>query len=62
MNADDHEREGEGPAEPQREPRLSRRACRLSPRRRWMPCIPCHIFSILFFVLVLVVLWFALRR
>jgi hypothetical protein len=48
-------------AEPQPRPRLSGRACRLSPRRRWLPCIPCHVFSALFFVLVLVVLWFALR-
>jgi hypothetical protein len=70
MSADDRETEVEASAEPdgrEREapveprPRLSGRACRLSPRRRWMPCIPCHVFSIGFFVLVLVVLWLALR-
>ncbi len=37
------------------------RACRISGKRKWLPCIPCHVFSIAFFVLVLVVLWFALR-
>jgi hypothetical protein len=71
MSAGDRGREVEASAEPhakEREApvksrsRFPERACRVSPRRRWLPCIPCHVFSIGFFVLVLVVLWLALRR
>ncbi|NQT88658.1 hypothetical protein HQ560_17970 [bacterium] len=65
MDLDERVREGEAPAEPQTppsdcEPKTPGRACRL-PDKRCLPCIPCYLFSVVFFVLVLVVLWFALR-
>ena len=61
MEVADPGRGSEAPAEAQPGLALPKRACRLSPRRRWVPCIPCHVFSVLFFVVVLVFLWLALR-
>jgi hypothetical protein len=46
------------------EPRRRASRCRLPGRRRWLrlPCIPCHLFSALFFLFVLIMLWLALTR
>jgi len=54
---DSDERQEETPQEQEPAPR----SCRITKGGRCLPCIPCHVFSIAFFVLVLVVLWIALR-
>jgi hypothetical protein len=65
MNADDASPDGETRTEPQshadkRKSERAGRACRTS-RKLCLPCIPCYLFSAVFFVLVLVLLWLALR-